>query len=298
MKDCLPNEIFYPAIHKRDEEWGLSVTTSGFQMVEPYSLYPPKGHPRGYNYIYRDGRILDEFQLVYIVKGKGEFVSTSVEEIVIEEGTVFMLFPGEWHTYRPVEAIGWEVYWVGFSGKQAARLMRKNFFNVEKPFFQVGYNEELIRFFQQINENAKREEPGAQALLAGIVVHMLGYLFHFRENEFFVNKPIVPMINKAKVIMRKHLLSDVNPEEIASRLNISYSWFRRAFKEYTGFSPAQFIIQLKIQKAKDMLVQTNNSVKSIAHILDFETTGYFSVFFKRETGMSPLAYRAMCRKSK
>ncbi|WP_343332384.1 AraC family transcriptional regulator [Draconibacterium aestuarii] len=111
-------------------------------------------------------------------------------------------------------------------------------------------------------------------------MHLLGYLHHFRKNEEFSNKTnTMRLINRAKLIMREHIFSPINPEEIAEELNISYSWFRRTFKEYTGFSPAQFIIQLKIQKAKALLSQTNDSIKQIALQFNFEYIGYFSVFF-------------------
>jgi AraC-like DNA-binding protein len=95
--------------------------------------------------------------------------------------------------------------------------------------------------------------------------------------------------------MREYISAYISPEEIAANLNISYSWFRRIFRQYTGFSPAQYMIQLKIQKAKELLEQTNDSVKEIACALNFEPTDYFSVFFKRSTGLNPLAYRSLSR---
>ena len=297
MTEQLTNQIFYPAIHESDEKWGMTVTTTGFQLITPYAPYPPKGHPTSHSYNYLNGRILDEFQLIYISRGKGIFSESNIRNQVIEEGTLFMLLPGEWHTYRPLEETGWEAYWVGFRGSQASRLAENEFFHANNPLFHIGYNEEIVRLFQQIIEHAKREEPGGQQLLGGIVCHMLGYLYHFRKNEFFSNKTVVSTINKAKVLMREHVHTNISPEEIAGMLNISYSWFRRTFRQYTGFSPAQYIIQLKVQLAKELLVQTNDSVKQIAHILNFETTGYFSVFFKRETKMNPLSYRAMYRKN-
>lgn len=295
MTEQLRNEIFYPAIHETDEKWGINVTTAGFQLIETNQAYPPEGHPQTHSYNYQNGRILNEFQLVYITRGKGFFSANNIDEILLDEGTIFMLFPGVWHTYRPTKESGWEAYWVGFKGDYAMKLAENNYFNHENPFFQIGYNEEIVRLFQQIIEHSKREEPGASQLLGGTVLHMLGYLFHFRKNELFSNKSVVPMINKARVLMREHVCTNISPEEIASKLNISYSWFRRTFRQYTGFSPAQYMMQLKIQKAKDLLAQTNDSVKQIAGILNFEPVDYFSVFFKRATGQNPLTYRAMCR---
>jgi AraC-like DNA-binding protein len=293
--NLLKNEIFYPTIHETDEKMGIVVTTSGFQIIPANHSYPPEGHPKTYAFHYGAGRILNEFQIIYITSGKGVFSSKETEEIVLNEGSIFILFPGMWHTYRPLPEIGWEAYWVGFRGDFVENLTEKGFLIQNNPFYQVGYNETIVNLFQEINENSKREEPGAQALLGGIVMHMLGILFHFRKNEVFSNKAFISLIAKAKVIMREHVLTDITAEEIANKLNISYSWFRRTFKEYTGFSPSQFMVQLRIQKAKEFLEQRNDSVKQIALQLNFESISYFSVFFKRETGLSPHNYRALCR---
>jgi AraC-like DNA-binding protein len=295
MTSFLSNEIFYPTIHKTDEKFGLVVTTSGFQLINPGQQYPPEGHPQTHSYDYHRGRILSEFQLVYITRGKGTFTSTHSDETGLGEGTIFILFPDIWHTYHPLPETGWEAYWVGFCGPFANRFIENGMLNPENPFFEIGYNEPVVKLFQEINEHAKREEPGTQVLLAGIVIHLLGVLLHFRKNEVFSKKTYVPMINKAKLIMREHVTSTITAEEVALKLNIGYSWFRRTFKEYTGFSPNQFIIELKVQKAKELLTQTNDSIKEIAVQLDFESTGYFSVFFKRATGYSPHSYRALSR---
>jgi len=295
MNSLLKNEIFYPTIHEEDEKMGIVVTTSGFQLASANRSYPPKGHPKTHNFHYQTGRILNEYQIIYITSGEGVFSSNDTQEIVLKEGTIFILFPGMWHSYRPLPEIGWEAYWVGFRGDFIKNLTENGFLIQKNPFYNVGYNEAIVKLFQEINENLKREEPGSQALLGGIVIHLLGALFHFRKNEVFSNKAFISLINKAKVIMREHVSSNITAEEIAMKLNMGYSWFRRTFKEYTGFSPSQFMIQLRIQKAKELLAQTNDSVKQIALQLNFESTGYFSVFFKRETDLSPLEYRALCR---
>ena len=68
-------------------------------------------------------------------------------------------------------------------------------------------------------------------------------------------------IEQAKIIMNENVAGNVDPEELAMRLNISYSWFRRVFKEYTGYAPA------KLRKAKQLLVGTSQSVKEILFFL-------------------------------
>ena len=54
-------------------------------------------------------------------------------------------------------------------------------------------------------------------------------------------------IEQAKIIMNENVAGNVDPEELAMRLNISYSWFHRVFKEYTGYAPAKYFQELKLR---------------------------------------------------
>ena len=52
----------------------------------------------------------------------------------------------------------------------------------------------------------------------------------------------------------------------AENLNLSYSWFRKVFKDYTGYAPAKYFQELKIKKAEDLLMRTSHSVKEISYM--------------------------------
>ena len=62
---------------------------------------PLSRHPEKYNFKPQTGRILNEYQLVYITKGSGYFSSQSCKSQKINAGTMILLFPGEWHSYYP-----------------------------------------------------------------------------------------------------------------------------------------------------------------------------------------------------
>lgn len=103
-------------------------------------------------------------------------------------------------------------------------------------------------------------------------------------------------IEQAKIIMRESIYQDCNPEEIAIKLNISYSWFRKTFKEYTGYAPAKYLQELRINAAKQMLMETTLSIKEIAFKLRYNASEHFYTLFKKRTGMSPGEYRNLGKK--
>ena len=65
----------YLIVNERDKRFGLSVTTVGFQAIRAGSVYPPRNHPDAYYFTAQKGRVLHEYQLVYITKGRGTFAS-------------------------------------------------------------------------------------------------------------------------------------------------------------------------------------------------------------------------------
>jgi len=228
---------------------------------------------------------------VYIIHGEGKFRSKSVRLARINAGTVFMLFPGEWHSYRPDRHSGWSEYWIGFTGSYMDQLVTNGFFSRTEPILHIGQQEGVIEMFVKVITQAKKEKIGFQPLISGATIFILGQIYSIKRNSEFGNKEVENLINRARVIMRENIHNNISPEEIASSLNIGYSWFRRMFKQYTGLAPAQYQLQIKIQRGKEMLMDHSVSVKEIAFQLNFNSHYHFSNIFKQKTGMSPSKFR-------
>lgn len=281
----------YLIVNEQDLLWGLTVNTVGRQIMCEHESYPPTGHPTRYLFSTEKGRVLDEYQLLYIAKGKGVFQSRSCKQVEINAGNVFLLFPGEWHSYRPDPAVGWEEYWIGFQGENIDNRVRNGFFSMQKPVYYVGILEEIVQLYNQGITVAREQKVGYQQMLAGIVNHLLGLTFSLDKHSGFDNLEVANSINKAKILFAENLQQGIKPEEVAAQLLMSYSWFRRLFKEYTGFSPARYMQELRIQYAKELLTNSNMSIKEVAFNCGFENVEYFFLAFKSKTGHTPTQYR-------
>jgi AraC-like DNA-binding protein len=284
--------INYLIYSEEDDLWGLTVTTVGHQKIKENEIYPPETHPAGYFFDADKGRILNEFQLLYITNGKGEFsFGEDKHSALISEGKMFFLMPGVWHTYKPIEKSGWNEYWIGFKGEIIDKIVAEGFFLNRHPVFNIGLNERIVDLYMKAIEIANEERAGYQQALSGIVMHILGLMYYRDKTRNFQDEDLISKINKAKVLMRESVYSSLFAEDIAKTLNISYSGFRRAFKEFTGTSPSKYMMELKLNEAKLLLSTTAQSVKNISYSLNFENPEYFSVFFKKRTGVTPLEYR-------
>ena len=122
----------YFPVSDRDRRFGLYLTTAGESRIPPRFPYPPLGHPGGYEFDWRKGRILHEYQIVYISRGQGR-LETREHEWPVTAGTVFLLHPGAWHRYRPDPTTGWNEHWVGCDGPVVRGLVRQGFFSPRRP---------------------------------------------------------------------------------------------------------------------------------------------------------------------
>lgn len=288
-------EFKYLIVNDKDKKFGLTINTVGFQSIHPNTPYPITDHPSGYFFNAKKGRILHEYQFVYITKGKGVLTFDSEEEISISKGLLFVIFPGQWHTYHPLVETGWNEYYIGFEGPMFDNIIENSFISKENQILEVGFNEELVNLFSRAIEIAEVDKICSQQYLTGIVLHILGLVLSVSQNKIFEVGDVVQKIEQAKIIMNENIYKNIDPEELANKLNISYSWFRKVFKDYTGYAPAKYFQELKLRKAKHLLVSTSHSVKVISYMLDYNSSEHFFSLFKKITGYTPLEYRSYGR---
>ena len=284
----------YLTANEEDQKWGIKVNFVVSQEINPGEVYPPGGHPHRYLFNTVQGRVLNEYQLSLITHGSGYFLSKKTKRFGrqrITEGDVFMLFPGEWHTYAPNSDSGWEEISIGFEGPIMDGFVENGFFTPDTPIISIWSSQEVRSLFDTAIQIAEKQESGYQQLLAGIIIHILGLISFNFKNSPFKDSNVSEKIATAKAIIATEYKS-IDGQELARRLNMGYSNFRRLFKNYTGFSPGRYITEIKLSKAKELLTNTDYSVKEISYELGVENYDYFTTSFRLKTGYTPLEYRA------
>jgi AraC-like DNA-binding protein len=288
----------YFPVSVRDRRWGWHVTTAGEMRVLPGQAYPPSGHPKGYNFQWAEGRVLDAHALVYISCGRGSFESRQSRRQPIEAGQVLFLFPGVWHRYRPEAATGWDEHWVGFDGMVARRWVKNQFFSPRAPVFKPGQEEKWLTLFTELMAVIKLNRPALQQVMAGYVAQMLGLLYSGQQAELAGDDQALLIVQKAIARMQAEIESGLNVQALARELNVSYSSFRHTFQQHTGSSPHQYLLELRLVRARNLLTQTAQSIKQIAQQAGFEDEHYFCRFFKMKTGSTPGQWRVRSKLSR
>ena len=282
----------YLVTNERDTLWGLTVSTVGYEEIKPGDSYPTRGHADGYYFEVSKGRELNEYQMLYLIEGEGLFKSAHQPETRIKEGDIYLVFPGEWHSYHPLEDVGWKSYWIGFKGQNMDVRVKNGFLSPEKPIYHVGFNDQIVGLYRNAYEEAINEAAYSQQLLAGIVNHLIGMMYSLERNiSLGLYKGHVEMINRARLRIREAVETNLTIQQIADEMGVGYSNFRKLFKEYAGISPSLYQQDLKLQRAKELLSTTDMSIKEIAYKLNFDSPDYFSAKFKIKTGRKPSELR-------
>lgn len=269
----------------------LVVINAGHTRIPAHSDYPASTHPTHHHFRFQEGRRIDEYQVVYISQGKGIFESESFGRSPINSGDCFLLFPGEWHRYKPDPDCGWTENWVGFSG-EVAFLQQSSIISPTSPVVKVGLHEEILKLFDTIFQLVKNDYTAAEFAVSGATNYLLGLILTARKRELLrINSHTDEIIAKAKMRIHQNYEKITFIDEIAKELNISYVWFRTCFKKHTGLSPYEYLQEVRLNAAKILLQNSNLSIKEIADASGFNSQYQFSKIFKLKTGKSPSEYR-------
>ncbi|HZM01605.1 MAG TPA: AraC family transcriptional regulator [Candidatus Saccharimonadales bacterium] len=281
----------YFPISRRDKNWGLYVTTAGEARITPHTPYPPCGHPKGYAFDWQHGRILDGFALIYISTGRGTFESKPAYSRPVEPGHAFLLFPGVWHRYTPSLETGWHEHWIGFDGETARRWLKHRFISPKVPVLKINAEDSVLAIFARIMQSVRAHRPALQQILAGATADLLGLFYAAQHMPPAVPSQNANTIEKAIARLQNEFSTDVNMKALAREGGVSYSWFRSTFAAHTGLSPHQYLLELRIVHARNLLAASESSVKEIAMQTGFEDEHYFSRLFRQKMAMSPSEWR-------
>ncbi|MFW5643869.1 MAG: AraC family transcriptional regulator [Alkalispirochaeta sp.] len=234
----------YLPVNAEALRWEIHCNHGGYSQVPPGSTYPlvPEDHPKEYASTVVTGRVLQEFQAVYITTGRGYFEGERFGAVDVRAGDVMLLFPGVHHAYRPSRETGWQEYWVGFSGDHAYRLWHNGLFTPERAVHHIGLNQEVMADYEQVVRLCRQQPPGFQVRLGAIVLQLLAHI-HSIETTSKTAVGDSELVQKVRSEMQRYIDTGVNVSEIARAVGVEYTHLLEVFRKYTGLTPYQYFLQ-------------------------------------------------------
>ncbi|MEI6562108.1 MAG: AraC family transcriptional regulator [Verrucomicrobiota bacterium] len=280
---------YLPLSHEL-RQWGLGVTASGFSRIPAGAEYPPAKHPEDHHFDGEHGRVLDSLQIVLISAGRGWLETRATGKRSVEAGMVFLLLPKTWHRYRPEPQTGWEESWIEVQGPVVDGLLQAGTFLPRTILRRGAIDAGLEEMLNSIHRRSQKGEIGFPPELSAAALQVLALCARIAPTR---SKPsrIERAVNEAARYLRDNHAQAVNVEALAERLGVAYSHFRRAFRAHTGFAPWQYVIHLRLTRARRLLASSDAKLDDIAARVGFSSGFHLSIAFKQAYGHSPHTWR-------
>ncbi|MCR4813291.1 MAG: AraC family transcriptional regulator [Lachnospiraceae bacterium] len=139
----------------------------------------------------------------------------------------------------------------------------------------------------------EKKEHYSETLLTGLLFHLVVYLYenNIESSKHFFKEELSREIMDAMFYMEQHYAEELHIAEAASEAGFSEGYFSRLFSSQTGLSFTDYLINIRIRHAKELLIQTDKTVSEIAFETGFSNGDYFSSSFSKREGMTPSAFR-------
>lgn len=225
-------------------------------------------------------KFFDSILITYIVEGTFNF-PVDGEEYAAHSGEVALVDCFHPHIYYTTD--GFEAYWLHIKGSNVYALYKEL---VGRFSGVITADQQVEMRIKAIYSDIKTARPVSDSDMSLAIYGLFMELYAqsgIRENTDAVNDAI------RFIIENYH--QTITVEDVARSAHLSASQFSRKFKKQTGASPYEYILNVRLAKAKEMLKNTSLPVSEIAYRTGFQSDSNFIYFFKRKEGVSPTRFR-------
>lgn len=256
------------------ENLSLAVYNAGYQKCDGMYKWGPA--------------VRDHYLVHYVSEGKGKLI-VNQQEITVNKGEMFLIYPTQLVSYIADEKEPWEYYWVGFNGTEAKRMINLTGFTREYPIVRSSDTTQAKKLLLNIYQAC----GNTSAADAGMIGYLYLFLSCLIEQANIVPKSIETKeyLEKAVRFIQYNYAGDIRVNDIARYVGISRSQLYRAFLEQFSLSPTVFLQHYRINEACSLLHHPGLSISEVACSVGFNDPLYFSRSFKKIKGVSPSEYR-------
>ena len=268
----------------------------GLQQAVPRAMGAGT-HPGDFElHLVRDGRMrlwIDSPKRVFELHG-GMASLTQPGQLHSGEGE--LMLPGRWMWLQFRLSPDARTAMPGLTLRETA-VLRSGLSAVKPPVFH--YSPDLEDCMERLMTEHRRPTAESPIVARGILHELIAWIARdYRAEQLRRDREPAgysPPITKVMEWLQEHLDENVSVSDLAEVAGLSASYFRRWFHREVGSSPRDFVTQLRIERAKRLLAETDRSITEMAFALGFSTSAYFTAVFHRETGTTPSDFRRQLR---
>ena len=236
-------------------------------------------------------------ELFYVIKGEGQFQFNDFVFKDVEEDSLVIINPNVVHTEVSNKDNPLEYFVLGIDGieffTEEDRELGYSIHNYNDFKHDVLYYMKAILL--EVAQKDKHHELMIDHLLRILIMNLVRRTdtdLGFNEGNKTSNKDCVFIKNYLNI----HYREDITLDKLAQLTFMNKYYLSHIFKEHSGMSPIDYLLNKRITEAKKLLSDTDLSISQIANIVGFNSSSYFSQYFKKSTESSPSVYRKTYQK--
>lgn len=230
-----------------------------------------------------------DYHILYIYQGLC-YAELLGKATVVQEGNMILFKPQEKQKYEFFKSDLPVSCYIHFTGVGCEKVLNDIGFK-DRRMINIGISKTILSIFEKMELESNLNRPFSNDLCAAYILEILSLAG--RRNTYSGNE--VFLKNKSRISAVCHFMYDnhaqnLSVEDCARQCNLSPSRFAHIFKEAIGKTPLEYINEIRISKAKELLSTLNYSISEISEMVGFPSQNYFARIFKKHTGISPKKY--------
>ncbi|MCA0985267.1 AraC family transcriptional regulator [Halobacillus yeomjeoni] len=243
-----------------------------------------------YDWDGRNRRDTGKYIFQYTISGQGA-IEIDGKLFQLSPGQAFIVnIPGDYRYFLPEKSDGWEFIYLTLYGDVVGDYWNE----IQEDIGHILNFEpdsEPVTFLLHLLDLAASRQISNAHLASGYAYQFTMELMKYCQNIDRKLSSWPEPITQAAMYARNHYAEEIGPDEMALASGMSRYHFTRQFKEITHMTPIQYLTDIRIQKAKELLQNTKYSSEDIAQLIGYNNANYFNKVFKKVVGISPGKYR-------
>lgn len=260
-----------------DLTYYLQVNSAGFyEFDEPFgAVHRPLGRKDWYLSYHHAGSMN--------IKSNGA-------DYTINAGDIFLYKPGEEQYYGQIGDQSFKNYWVHFTGFGVTEIIAAAGLS-DQSVFSIGPDSAVVNLYEQLIDELMFKKNKYNLISASILIQMIGYIgrLHVQSSTAADHNNIV--VDKSLQAIHQQYQDQLSVGSLAALNHMSTSRFSALFRQQTGISPQQYIINFRLSKACELLRNSHLNIRQISILCGFSDQLYFSRIFKKHMYKSPKLWR-------
>lgn len=230
-------------------------------------------------------------ELFYIVSGKGSFLVEN-HSFPIKENDLVIINPNVSHTETGSADCPLEYIVLGINGLQFQDESETSHSDYTIHNFARN-RQELLFYLKTLLREVQEKQENFEDICQNLLEILIWSIVRETKSDLSVapSKKITRECRFIEQYLDEHFAEDITLQTLSDLTYLNKYYLVHAFKSYKGTSPINYLIEKRIAKSKYLLETTNYPVSKIAALAGFSSQSYFSQIFKKETGITPNAYR-------